>query len=45
LEAINGIHHCTQLAVVEGSGTKNNGYWMMAILDAGTIRITGFRQQ
>jgi hypothetical protein len=35
---INGIHYCTLVAMVEGSGAENNGYSTMDILDGGTIR-------
>ena len=40
-----GIHYCTLVAMVEGSGEKNNGYSTMDIFKDGTIRITGFRKQ
>jgi predicted phosphohydrolase len=42
---IGGIHYCTLVAMVEGSGEKNNAYSMMDIEAGGTIHITGFRKQ
>lgn len=42
---INGIHYCTLVAMVEGSGAENNGFSLMDIFDSGTIRLTGFRKQ
>lgn len=45
IKDIAGIHYCTQVAMVEGSGAKNNGYSMMDIKPDGTIHLTGFRKQ
>ena len=45
LKDINGIHYCTLVAMVEGSGAENNGYSVMEIAPSGTIRLTGFRKQ
>lgn len=45
LKDINGIHYCVHRAMVEGSGSENNGYSTMDIFADGTIRITGFRKQ
>lgn len=42
---INGIHYCTLVAMVEGSGAENNGYTLMDVFDGGTIRLAGFRKQ
>jgi len=42
---IAGIHYCTLVAMVEGSGTDNNGFSTMDIHHDGTIRITGLRKQ
>jgi hypothetical protein len=42
---IRGIHYCTLVAMVEGSGAESNGYSVMSLADDGTIRITGFRKQ
>ena len=32
LNEINGIHYCTLVAMVEGSGEKNNGYALLDVL-------------
>ena len=45
LNTIGGIHYCTMVAMVEGSGAANNGYSIMDIDPDGTIRIAGFRNQ
>jgi alkaline phosphatase len=45
LKDINGIHYCTLVAMVEGSGAENNGFSVMDVFDSGTIRLTGFRKQ
>lgn len=45
LKEIGGIHYCTLVAMVEGSGAENNGYSLMDIDSNGTIRLTGFRKQ
>lgn len=42
---IGGIHYCTLVAMVEGSGADNNGYSMMNLASDGTISIHGFRKQ
>lgn len=42
---IEGIHYCTLVAMVEGSGLQNNGYSLMEIESNGTIHVTGFRNQ
>jgi predicted phosphodiesterase len=45
LKEIGGIHYCTLVAMVEGSGAENNGYSIMDIEPNGTIHLTGFRKQ
>lgn len=45
LKEIGGIHYCTLVAMVEGSGAENNGYSLMEIEPNGTIHLTGFRKQ
>lgn len=45
LREIGGIHYCTLVAMVEGSGPENNGYSRLDLSADGTIRLTGFRQQ
>ena len=42
---IEDIHYCTLVAMVEGSGSKSNGYSLMNLAEDGTIRIKGFRKQ
>ncbi|MCA9032702.1 MAG: metallophosphoesterase, partial [Planctomycetaceae bacterium] len=41
LKDIGGIHYCTLVAMVEGSGAENNGYSLMDIEPNGTIRLSG----
>ena len=45
LRDIGGIHYCTMVAMVEGSGAENSGYSMMKLANDGTIRIEGIRKQ
>jgi len=45
LREIGGIHYCTLVAMVEGSGQENNGYSILEIDAQGTLRLTGFRKQ
>lgn len=45
LNEIGGIHFCTLVAMVEGSGIENNGYSLLEIEPTGTIHLTGFRKQ
>ncbi len=42
---INGIHYCTLVAMVEGSGEQNNAFSMMEIAEDGTILVNGFIRQ
>ena len=42
---IGGIHYCTLVAMIEGSGAANNGYSIMSLADDGTIHLKGFRKQ
>lgn len=42
---IGGIHYCTLVAMVEGSGAQYNGYSVMSIANDGTISIKGYRKQ
>ncbi|MEQ1860444.1 MAG: metallophosphoesterase [Chthoniobacteraceae bacterium] len=44
-QQIAGIHYCTLVAMVEGSGAGNNGYAVMEIMDDSSIRVRGFRRQ
>jgi len=45
LNEIAGIHYCTLVAMIEGSGPENSGYSLVDIAADGTIRVQGFRQQ
>jgi predicted phosphodiesterase len=45
LTEIAGIHYCTLVAMVEGTGPKSSGYSMLEIAPSGTIRLNGFRKQ
>lgn len=42
---INGIHYCTLVAMVEGSGADNNGYSTLDVFDDRSLRVNGFRKQ
>ena len=42
---IGGIHYCTLVAMVEGSGAESNGYSIMNLARDGTIGVEGFRKQ
>lgn len=42
---IDGIHYCTLVAMVEGSGAENNGFSEVSLASDGTISIKGFRKQ
>jgi len=42
---INGIHYCTLVAMVEGTGVERNGYSIMSLSDRGTIEVSGFHKQ
>lgn len=42
---IAGIHYCTLVAMIEGSGAENNGYSVMTLHPEGAIQIRGFRKQ
>ncbi|MGV3486344.1 MAG: metallophosphoesterase [Planctomycetaceae bacterium] len=45
LNDVGGIHYCTLVAMVEGSGPERNGYSVMSVLPDSTIQLTGFREQ
>ena len=45
LKDIGGIHYCTLVAMVEGSGAEQNGYSLMSLAADGTIEIKGYRKQ
>lgn len=44
-QQIAGIHYCTLVAMVEGSGLGNSGYTMLDIMPDSSLRLHGFRQQ
>ncbi|NNE00158.1 MAG: alkaline phosphatase [Pirellulaceae bacterium] len=45
LKEIGGIHYCTLVAMVEGSGKQSNGYSLLEVKPSGTIHLVGFRNQ
>ncbi|MFY8199733.1 MAG: metallophosphoesterase family protein, partial [Pirellula staleyi] len=45
LKDIGGIHYCTLVAMVEGTGAENSGYSIMELAEDGVVRLTGFRKQ
>lgn len=44
-QQIAGIHYCTLVAMVEGSGAENSGYSTLDVLADGSLRLHGFRRQ
>ena len=42
---IAGIHYCTLVAMVEGTGTENNGFSLVTRSAQGTISVEGFAKQ
>lgn len=44
-QQIGGIHYCTLVAMIEGSGAENSGYSLLDILPDGSMRVHGFRRQ
>lgn len=40
-----GIHYCTLVAMVEGSGVESTGYAMVGVQALGTVTVTGFHRQ
>jgi hypothetical protein len=45
LKDFDGIHYCTLVAMVEGSGPENSGASVLELHDDGTILVTGFTKQ
>jgi Calcineurin-like phosphoesterase len=45
IREIAGIHYCTLVAMVEGSGADNNGYSMLELRNDGLLHLRGFRMQ
>ncbi|MEZ0385915.1 MAG: metallophosphoesterase [Verrucomicrobium sp.] len=44
-QQIKGIHYCTLVAMIEGSGEVNNGYSLLDVMPDHSLRLQGFRQQ
>lgn len=44
-QQIGGIHYCTLVAMIEGSGAENNAYSILDLLPDGSLRLSGFRKQ
>jgi predicted phosphodiesterase len=42
---VGGIHYCTLVAMIEGSGAENSGYSVLDVRPDGSITLTGFRKQ
>jgi alkaline phosphatase len=42
---IAGIHYCTLVAMVEGSGAESSGYSLLDVRPDGSMTLTGFRKQ
>lgn len=45
LKDIDGIHYCTLIAMVEGSGLENSGASLLELHSDGMIHLTGFKKQ
>ncbi|MFK8113071.1 MAG: metallophosphoesterase [Rubripirellula sp.] len=45
LQQIDGIHYCTLVAMVEGSGAENTGFALLDISSDGTLELNGFGKQ
>lgn len=45
LKEIGGIHYCTLVAMVEGSGAESSGYSIVDVHSNGEIVVQGFRKQ
>ncbi len=44
-QQIAGVHYCTLVAMVEGSGLENSGYAMLEVMPDHSLRLHGFRRQ
>lgn len=44
-QQIGGVHYCTLVAMVEGSGLENSGYTLLDVMADGSMRLQGFRRQ
>tara|TARA_Y100000385_G_C12973275_1_gene584988 strand:- start:232 stop:1122 length:891 start_codon:yes stop_codon:yes gene_type:complete len=45
LNIIGGIHYCTLVAMVEGTGLAHNGFSILNIDKQGSVQLTGFQKQ
>ena len=45
LKEIGGIHYCTLVAMVEGSGAENNAFSLLEISENRDLRVQGFLKQ
>ncbi len=44
-QLIDGIHYVTLVAMIEGTGSANNGYSMLDVMADGSLRLKGYRRQ
>ena len=44
-QQIEGIHYCTLVAMVEGSGIESSGYTLLDVMPDHSLRLHGFRRQ
>ena len=44
-QQIKGIHYCTLVALIEGSGLENSGYAVLDVMPDRSLRLRGFRRQ
>ncbi|MFM8271457.1 MAG: metallophosphoesterase [Gemmata sp.] len=42
---VGGVHYCTLVGMIEGSGAENNGYAVVDVRADSTVVVTGFRKQ
>jgi alkaline phosphatase len=42
---VGGVHYCTLVGMIEGSGAESNGYAVAQVGADGTVVVTGFRKQ
>jgi hypothetical protein len=42
---VGGVHYCTLVAMVEGSGAESSAYSTAAVRADGSVIVTGFRRQ
>ncbi len=42
---VNGIHYCTQVAMVEGPAPDNSAYALLSVYEDTSMRIEGYRRQ